>query len=745
MRVAVVTPWFPSEANLAMGQFVEKEVKALHRAGHDVRVIFLDRGAREVQRRYVEGVPVLVLPVDVRNPLHIARFAKELRDGLRFAEVVHSHAISVLPTLALVRPQTRWVHSEHWSALTTPRTAGPLGPCLVGAVSRFLKLPEVVLGESDRLVEAVKKSRGSGAIGLVPCVVPAPPQLQEAPKGKVLRLASTGGLIDRKDPLLAVRALKVLESQGIPASLRWVGEGPLRNEAEALAAELDVDAEFVGMLPPRGVQEEIANCDIFFAPTKGENFFVAAAEALVNGRPLCAGANGGHVEYTPPEYSEIVVEQTPEAYAEAIIRLRDKTASVSAEQIADSVRHRFSPETVAQMLEEAYGQKSPKRVVIATRIHLPEPGAASLRWSAIEKSLAQAGYQVEVLTSQYDAPAADLEGVTVKRWPVLRDSEGSLRGYLPYLSFDIPLFFRLLMTKRPDLVLVEPPPTTGIVARVACSLRGVPYIWCAADVWTRSVQSMGATAPVVAAVGWMEKTVIRGASAVLALTRGAGEAVRQMGAVAVEHLPYGIDLETYQIAEPNGGAGIPLFIYAGTASEFQGALVFLDAFEEVLKSIPRAQMYFVGSGSDWAEIEKRAEEINAGFDDGVPRVIVDGKCSPEEAAELLNRATAALVSIAPHHSSETSYPTKVLAALATGTPVIYAGGGEVWEDIESNHLGWALDYDAEQVAAAMRSALVEGPALAPEELRDWVANNRSSEMMGSIVVKVAERVLGDKQ
>ena len=109
-------------------------------------------------------------------------------------------------------------------------------------------------------------------------------------------------------------------------------------------------------------------------------------------------------------------------------------------------------------------------VLLATRIHLPEAAAASFRLDSVEKALVADGMAVRVLTSRApaDAPQGepDPEGVEVSRWPVLRDSSGYLRGYVPYLSFDLPLALRLLMAPRPEAILVEPPPTTGAVVRV---------------------------------------------------------------------------------------------------------------------------------------------------------------------------------------------------------------------------------------------------------------------------------------
>lgn len=752
MRVAVVTPWFPSSKNPVLGIFVDKEARALRNSGHDVRIIFLDRGAEAVSREVRDGLPVLTIPVDVRHPTEIAKHAGLLRRALAFADVVHSQAISSLPILSLVRPRN-WVHTEHWSALTQPDTLPPHFRWLIDPIASFLRMPVVAIGVTDQLNDKIRQARPGLPVELVPCVVPEPKLLLDATPGEVLRLVSVGGVVDRKDPLLAVKTLKVLQDEGTEASLRWIGQGPLMAEARALADELGVQADFIGAASPEEVQQELMKADIFFGPTKGDNFFVSAAEALVCGRPVCVGVSGGHVDYIPDAYGEIVSEQTPEAYAKAIIRLRDKTAGVSAAEIADSVRERFSPEAVAAMLGEIYEEVAKPRVLVATRIHLPEPAAASLRWDVIEKALVGAGFEVEVLTSKYSGPQrdesatptsndvniADPKGVKVKRWPVLRDKEGNLRGYVPYLSFDIPLLGRLLAAKRPDVVMVEPPPTTGVVARIACALRGIPYIWYAADTWTSGTRSMGAPSLVVAAVEWMEKTAIRGAQAVIAVTSGVQAGVQNMGAVAVARIPNGIDVETYQIARSDD-APFPRFAYTGTASEFQGAVILIDAFEQLLRTDPNVQLYFVGSGSDWEELQERAEFINAAFDDGVPRVVVEGQKSPAEVAELLNTSVAALVTISPAHAGDTPYPTKILAALATGTPVIYAGPGEAVEDIEESDLGWVTDYDANQIAEAMRLALKETGDSAGR-LRQWVIDHRSTKMMGQMVVETVKRVL----
>lgn len=355
--VAVVTPWYPNEENPVSGLFVKREVDALRAEGVDVRVIHLDRdvpGGSE-EREIRDGLRVLHIGMNPSNPVSVSRAIDPLRAALLNVDVVNSHAISALPAVSLAHGGRPWVHTEHWSALSSPTATTKLLRTVRPAFASMLRFPDVVVAESERLADPIRKFRGDKPVSLIPCIVPAPAYLVPRPgKGDVLRLASTGGVIDRKNPLLAVETLSVLKERGVEASLRWTGDGDQREEATELAKELGVDAVFLGAGSPEDVEKEIAEADIFFAPTKGENFFVAAAEALVNGRPLCASDQGGHVEYADPRFTEIVVDQTPEAYAEALVNLRDRTRGVSAEQISDTVRDRFSPSTVAQMYMDLY-------------------------------------------------------------------------------------------------------------------------------------------------------------------------------------------------------------------------------------------------------------------------------------------------------------------------------------------------------------------------------------------------------
>ena len=354
--VAVVTPWYPTDENPVSGMFVLREVKALLNSGLDVRVVHLDRSlpAGQMVPDKVEGHRILRIGYNPANPVQLLPASQSLRSALVGADVVNSHAISVLPLMVLSKGDKPWVHTEHWSALSNPASASALLRLVRPIFASLLRLPDAVVAESEMLAEPIRVFRGRH-VDLVPCIVPVPSRLAERdPNPTVVRLSSTGGVIDRKDPLLAVRTLAALRDLGVEASLRWTGEGDLKEQAQELAKELGVDAKFLGSGSPQDVENEIAHSDVFFAPTKGENFFVAAAEALVNGRPLVASEKGGHTEYADPRFTEIVTERTPKAYANAVLRVLEKSRGISAEEISKTVGARFSPAGVARSYKDIY-------------------------------------------------------------------------------------------------------------------------------------------------------------------------------------------------------------------------------------------------------------------------------------------------------------------------------------------------------------------------------------------------------
>ncbi|HEY1106637.1 MAG TPA: glycosyltransferase family 4 protein [Agromyces sp.] len=376
------------------------------------------------------------------------------------------------------------------------------------------------------------------------------------------------------------------------------------------------------------------------------------------------------------------------------------------------------------------------RVTIATRIFTPEPAAAAFRLAALADGLRERNHDVTVLTSA--APAGLTDGVddrtgpTVRRAPVLRDRRGQIRGYLQYLSFDVPLVFRLLFGRRSDVVVSEPPPTTGAVVRLVCAVRRCPYVYYAADIWSDAAQSAGTPGWIVAGVRALERWALRGAAAVVAVSDGVADRVRDLTRRdVVTVVRNGIDTSVFAPgAEPP--AGPPTIVYAGTTSEWQGADVFIRAMPGVLEQVPDARLIYLGQGTAWEHLRELAERT-------APESIeFRGPVPPAAAADILAGARIGAVSLRPGQGYDFAVPTKIFATIACGTPVLFAGQGASVEVI-TPELGRSVDWDAASVAVAITEMLTAPDR--PEERTArarWAAAHASLAATGRAAAAVVE-------
>jgi len=364
-------------------------------------------------------------------------------------------------------------------------------------------------------------------------------------------------------------------------------------------------------------------------------------------------------------------------------------------------------------------------VVLATRAFAPEPAAAAWRHAALASALVASGHRVRVLTSRLPAVvagAAETTQAAVSRWPVLRDASGNVRGYLQYASFDVPLALRLLLGRRPDVIVVEPPPTTGVVVRVVAALRRVPYVYYAADLLSYAAAEAGLRGPALALLRAVESWVLRGAATVLTVSDGYAERLQALGVPPERIVQVGTGVNTDVLRPPAHPVDDepPTLVYAGTMSEVQGVGVLVEALGRVLPEHPGARAVFYGGGVEAEALRRRAEELAPGA------ITFPGLVPLEEVAAATGRARAGLASQRPDSAYAFAFLVKPLASTACGTPVVYAGAGPMADLVRSEHLGWAVGWDVEEVAAAVREALDRVPgAQERQRLAAWTDAHHS--------------------
>lgn len=369
MRVLAVTTWLPTRSHPSTGAFVVKDARALADHGYDVALVHLvppgelstsqtgDAGPSGVlEETCLDGIPVTRIPMSTTSPRQIRAAGAVLRALTRRADLVHTMAFSTLLPMAWWRPAAPWVHTEHWSGLTAPQTLPRSWRVALPVLRLLLSRPDVVTAVCDYLATPISDIRGARPTTVVPCVVPRP-QVRPRPELKgELNLVDVGALIPRKDPLLALDVVAELLRRGRPARIRFVGQGELADDVRARARTLGIGdrVDLVGSRDRAGVLTELAAGDVFLGPTRGDNFFVSCAEAVLAGRPVVVGASGGQGEYLDPRVGLTVPTRSAAAYADAVQQILSSAAGLSAQQISDTLGDRFEPSVVAQGYSTAY-------------------------------------------------------------------------------------------------------------------------------------------------------------------------------------------------------------------------------------------------------------------------------------------------------------------------------------------------------------------------------------------------------
>lgn len=356
-----------------------------------------------------------------------------------------------------------------------------------------------------------------------------------------------------------------------------------------------------------------------------------------------------------------------------------------------------------------------RRVTIVTRIYTPEPSAGSMRLQSLADELLRRGHDVRVLTTTppRNIPTRETQE-KILRWPVLRDRAGYVRGYLQYLSFDVPLVFRMLFSRRPDVYVIEPPPTTGAVARVAAWIRRRPYVYYAADIWSDAATMTGAANWVIGAVRWVEKFALRGAADNLVVSAPVVSRIEALAeGSAMTTVGHGVDTDLFspegpRVSEPSD------VVYVGTMSEWHGAGVAVEALAIVMRADQSVTATFIGQGADKDEL--LATVLAHGLSD---RIRFLPPVPAEEAAMWVRSARVALATLKPGAGYDFAVPTKLYAAMAVGTPVAYAGPEPLRSLVIEDRLGASASFDAIDYAGAISELLERSDGKPVNGLVDW--------------------------
>ena len=138
---------------------------------------------------------------------------------------------------------------------------------------------------------------------------------------EVKTLLHIGRFNEQKNHAGLLRAFQQVRSQVPNCRLLLVGDGELKTEVEALAAELGFAEQVVFCGSQANVHPYLQDADLFLLPSHYEGMPMTIIEAMGTGLPIVATAVGGVPDMVENEVSALLTPCDSHAVADACVRL----------------------------------------------------------------------------------------------------------------------------------------------------------------------------------------------------------------------------------------------------------------------------------------------------------------------------------------------------------------------------------------------------------------------------------------
>jgi glycosyltransferase involved in cell wall biosynthesis len=283
---------------------------------------------------------------------------RELRKSGFTPDVIHAKVFSAgFPSVFLARRLgVPLIVSEHYTGF--PRGSLSRYDRLIASIT--FRAADLVCPDSQDLGGYLKALQPRARLRAMPNVVdtrvfrPGEVRGNDGP----VRLLNVASLHDKKGHEYLLEALARLRREGEDVVLDVVGDGPRRDELEALARRLGIQdqARFLGIKSSGDVAALMRGSDVFVLPSLWENAPHVVLEALASGLPLVATDVGGVSELFSEDEGVLVPAADPERLALAVRDVSARRSEYSPERLSRHARERFGHERVGRLWTEVYGE-----------------------------------------------------------------------------------------------------------------------------------------------------------------------------------------------------------------------------------------------------------------------------------------------------------------------------------------------------------------------------------------------------
>ena len=340
--------------------------------------------------------------------------------------------------------------------------------------------------------------------------------------------------------------------------------------------------------------------------------------------------------------------------------------------------------------------------------HFATPaGSTGTRSYEFARRWVKAGHKVTLITGYYDIGGLqvdraiyqnqNIEGINVVVVGTKYSNKQSyLRRVTSFFSFCLLSIYAGLRTKSVDVIYASSTPlTVGIPAMVIKWAKHIPFVFEVRDQWPEIPIELNIITNrfLIKILLWLEKTIYRNCSSVIALSPGQADGIR---AVLTEEkpitvIPNSCDIDLFRpningsaIRQRMGWGDKLVLLHTGAMGKVNGLDFVIEAAER-LKDHSDIIFVLIGDGNQKLFLESRIKKL------GLSNVEILSPVPKEELPEFYAAADIGLVIIGNFPIIEHNCANKFFDSLSAGKPVLLNYSGWQREILEGNEAGFGCD------------------------------------------------------
>lgn len=353
------------------------------------------------------------------------------------------------------------------------------------------------------------------------------------------------------------------------------------------------------------------------------------------------------------------------------------------------------------------------------------------------------GYRMQLLQRE------TIDGISVVRIP-LYPSHGSsaLKRVLCYTSFALSAStVGMLFTKPADIIVIgEGPGTMGLAGCVGRLLRRTPFVIYVLDCWPETLEATGMLSNKLALklVGRMMDFIYSRAARIIVSTPGYKRLIEGRGVPSEKvDLIYGwCEDAKFVVSAPDVSLKRKLgmedrfnIVYAGNIGKAQALSSVIQAAEIVKTKCPDVLFWFIGDGVDVDCLKDNVKTMNLTNVKFLLRQPIG------QIGRILRLADVLLIHLRDDFSYKITIPSKTVASMATGRPLLVAVGGDTADLVD--RAGAGVNCRSED-PRSIAEGVIRMRGMSKHKLEMMGSAGKSfylNNMCGSIAVLQFERIL----